>query len=188
MKDIKEYLIKESFTNNLHDNMDSLETLLTTKLSKLIGENNTLKVSVDNTEINFLTNNEEDNDALSEIYSAGGILLEKYIIHLLESKINSEDYFETDGKFIEEIQNLDNGSYDNYDWTLGDMCFKIKSFHKFETSGINITKKQKTQIGPDALFILIEVGISKNYISIKDIIVRKFKNLKTSGKVISGSK
>ena len=68
------------------------------------------------------------------------------------------------------------------------MRFEIKSFHKFEKSGINLSKNQKSQIGPDALFILIEVGISKNYIMIKDIIVRKFKNLKVSGKVITGIK
>lgn len=187
MKNLSTY-ITESFTNNLHNNMDDLETLLTNKLSKLIGENNTLKVTVDNSEINFLTNNEDDNDLLSDLYSACGVLLEKYIIHLLEEKINSEDYFEKDGEFVNNINNLDNGSYKNYDWELGDMCFEIKSFHKFEKSGINLSKNQKSQIGPDALFILIEVGISKNYISIKDIIVRKFKNLKTSGKIISGAK
>lgn len=188
MKDIKSFLINESFSNNLHDNMDDLEILLTNKLAKLVGNNNTLKVSVNNTEINFLNNSEEDNEGLTEIYSAGGILLQQYLIHLLESKINSEDYFETDGKFINEISNLDNGTYSNYDWTLGDMRFEIKSFHKFEKSGINLSKNQKSQIGPDALFILIEVGISKNYIMIKDIIVRKFKNLKVSGKVITGIK
>ena len=188
MKYIKSFLINESFSNNLHDNMDDLEILLTNKLAKLVGNNNTLKVSVNNTEINFLNNSEEDNEGLTEIYSAGGILLQQYLIHLLESKINSEDYFETDGKFINEISNLDNGTYSNYDWILGDMRFEIKSFHKFEKSGINLSKNQKSQIGPDALFILIEVGISKNYIMIKDIIVRKFKNLKVSGKVITGIK
>ena len=108
MKDIKSFLINESFSNNLHDNMDDLEILLTNKLAKLVGNNNTLKVSVNNTEINFLNNSEEDNEGLTEIYSAGGILLQQYLIHLLESKINSEDYFETDGKFINEISNLDN--------------------------------------------------------------------------------
>lgn len=188
MKSLKEYMINESFQNNLHDKMDDLEKTLTNKILTLVGKNNTLTVSVDNSEINFLTNTEQDNESMHDIYSAAGILLEKYLVHLLETKVNNEDYFETDDQFVNNVHDLDNGTYENYDLTLGDMCFKIKSFHKFETSGINISKNQKSQIGPDALFILVEVGVAQNNIMIKDIIVRKFKNLKTSGKVIVGIK
>ncbi len=108
--------------------------------------------------------------------------------HLIKEYFKNNILFDTDDQFVNDIHDLDNGTYENYDWTLGDMCFEIKSFHKFETSGINISKNQKSQIGPDALFILVEVGVAQNNIMIKDIIVRKFKNLKTSGKVIVGIK
>ena len=81
MKSLKEYMINESFQNNLHDKMDDLEKTLTNKILTLVGKNNTLTVSVDNSEINFLTNTEQDNESMHDIYSAAGILLEKYLVH-----------------------------------------------------------------------------------------------------------
>ena len=70
MKSLKEYMINESFQNNLHDKMDDLEKTLTNKILTLVGKNNTLTVSVDNSEINFLTNTEHDNESMHDIYSA----------------------------------------------------------------------------------------------------------------------
>jgi len=188
MKNLVEFLnpINEAYLNNLHDNMDDLENLLTNRLSLLIGENHSLSVSVTGNKIEFSFENDSEYD--SEIYSAAGVIIQSYVKSLLNEKKNSEDYFEKDGKFLDELHDLDNGTYSRYDWELGDLVFEIKSFHKFEKSGINISKNQKEQIGPDAIFILIEVEIAKGEILIKDIICRKFSNLKISGKKIVGIK
>lgn len=129
MKSLKEYMINESFQNNLHDKMDDLEKTLTNKILTLVGKNNTLTVSVDNSEINFLTNTEQDNESMHDVYSAAGILLEKYLVHLLETKVNNEDYFEIDDQFVNNIHDLDNGTYENYDLTIGDMCFEMNYNH-----------------------------------------------------------
>ena len=188
MKALNEYLnpINEAYLNNLHDNMDDLENLLTNRLSLLIGEGNALSVSVTGNKIEFSFENDEVYD--SEIYSAAGVILQSYVKSLLKKKTNAEDYFEKDGDFLNNLEELDNGTYDRYDWELGDLVFEIKSYHKFEKSGINISKNQKEKIGPDAIFILIEVEIAKGEMMIKDIICRKYANLKVSGKKIVGVK
>ena len=57
MKPISKFIIdinESKFLNNLHDNMNDIETQLTNKLSKLISSNNTLTVNVDGANINFL--------------------------------------------------------------------------------------------------------------------------------------
>lgn len=187
MKSIITYINESKFLNNLHDNMNNIETELTNKLSKLISSNNTLTVNVDGTNINFLTNSEEDNKEMYELYSAAGILIEKYLSYLLNKEIESEDYFGSDFEQMITHDNLDNGSYDSYDLTLGDLCFEIKCYHKLDNEGIYISDKQK-KMGPDACLILVQVGIGENNIIIKDIVVKQFKNLKISGKYIKGSK
>ena len=68
-------------------------------------------------------------------------------------EIDKLDFEGLEGAFLNfkwiDIKDLDNGAYDNYDFELGDMCFMIKSFHKsfhkFETSGINLSKKTKSR-------------------------------------------
>jgi len=188
MKTLKESLLNESkFQNNFHDNLNEIETQLTNKLSELISSNNTLTVNVDGTDINFLTNSEEDNNEIYELYSAAGILIEKYLIYLLNKEVNSEDYFGSEFEKMITHDDIDNGSYKSYDLDLGDLCFEIKCYHKLNNEGIYLTNKQK-QIGPDACLILVQIGIGKNNIMIKDIVVRQFKNLKVSGNYIKGSK
>lgn len=190
MKDLKEYFINESvFKNNLHDNMSSIEQLLTQKISELVGNNNTLKVEVDGTNIEFLKNNEVDNENDSEIYSAAGILVERYLTSLLDNEIQSESFFGNDfNTMLDELQDLDNGSYENYDFEIGDLCFEVKSYHKTENNGIWMSKAQTSKIGNDAFFIFAQVAVSKNNLLIKDIVVRQKKNLKTSGNYIKGAK
>lgn len=190
MKSINQFIIdvnEGKFLNNLHDNMNDIENQLTNKISKLISSNNTLTVNVDGANINFLTNSEEDNKEIYELYSAAGILIEKYLIYLLNKEIESEDYFGSDFEKMITHDNLDNGDYDSYDLTLGDLCFDIKCYHKLDNEGIYISDKQK-KIGPDACLILVQVGIGKNNIMIKDVVVKQFKNLKVSGKYIKGTK
>lgn len=188
MKSLSNYIINESkFLNNLHDSMNDIEIQLTNKLAKLISSNNVLTVNVDGTNINFLTNSEEDNNEMYELYSAAGILVEKYLSFLLKKEIESEDYFGSDFERMITHDNLDNGSYDSYDLTLGNSCFEIKCYHKLDNDGIYISDKQK-KMGPDVYLIFVQVGIGKNNIMIKDVVVRQFKNLKVSGKYIKGTK
>lgn len=183
---------KKEYINNLKDNMDNLETLLTNKLSELIDENKKLVVSVDGSNIKFLNNSEEQNIDNSEIYSCGSVLIENYIKYLLNNKIGDkeEKYLLNCDKLIKQYNNsnLDNGTYNSkyYDWTLGNMKFEIKCHHKFKNAGVNISVNQSKQLGKDVLFIIIEIGINQNYIYIKDIVVRKFKNLKLNYKKIIG--
>ena len=191
MKPISKFIIdinESKFLNNLHDNMNDIETQLTNKLSKLISSNNTLTVNVDGANINFLTNSEEDNKETYELYSAAGILIEKYLSYLLNKEIESEDYFGSDFEKMITNNDLDNGDYDLYDLNLGNLCFEIKCYHKLDNEGIYISNRQKKIIGPDACLVLVQVGISKNNIMIKDVVVRQFKNLKVSGKFIKGAK
>lgn len=49
-------------------------------------------------------------------------------------------------------------------------------------------KKQNSKIGPDGLFILVNICISKNSIIIKDIVVRQRKNLHIASSYIKGAK
>jgi len=188
MKAIKQFINESSkFKNNLHDNLTEIENILTQKISDLINENNTLKIEVEGVSIDFLNNDEQSNESDSEIYSAGGILVEKYLSYLLNKEINSEDYFGSDfEKIVSDFKDLNVGTYSNYDFNLGNINFEIKCYHKTDNEGIYLTKKQKEEIGPDAFFILVQIGISKKYIMIKDVVVKQRKNLKIQSNYIKG--
>jgi len=190
MKNLKDCIINESkFKDNLHDNISDIETFFTNKLSKLIGKNNTLKVEIDGTNLEFLTNVEKDNEYDSELYSAAGVLIEKYLKSLLKNEINSENFFKSDfNNILKELKNIDNGSYENYDYEISDLRFEIKCYHKTNNSGIWLSKMQKEKIGNDAFFILAQISVSKNFIQIKDIVVRQRHNLTISGNYITGAK
>ena len=196
MKELKDFLItneninitKSKFLNNLHIELTDAEMQITNKLAELISYNNTLTVNVDGADINFLTNSEEDNKEMHDLYSVAGILVEKYLVYLLNKEINSESYFGSDFEQVLSQKNIDNGSYKSYDLELNDLCFEIKCYHKLDNEGIYLSNKQKSQIGPDAYLILVQVGIGKNNIMIKDIVVKQFKNLKVSGNYIKGAK
>lgn len=190
MKDLNEYIINESkFKDNLHDNMLDIENFFTNKLSELIEKNNTLKIEVDGVNVEFLQNEESDNEYDSEIYSAAGVLIERYLTSLLNKEIQSEKYFGSDlEQMLIKLKDIDNGSYENFDFEMSDVCFEIKCYHKNDNDGIWLSNKQKSTIGDDAFFILVNVAVSKNLISIKDVVIRQRKNLQISGNYIKGAK
>jgi len=190
MKTIKEYIINEAkFKDNLHNNLDNIEKSLTDELVELIDINNVLTINVDNNNINLLGDSENDNEKDSEIYSAASVITERYIKYLLNSKINAEDYSNSNfKKLINSIDNINVGTYNSFDYDLDDLRFEIKCYHKLDNNGIYLTDKQKSEIGPDALFILIKIGVSNKNITLKDIVVKFRKNLTISSNYITGSK
>jgi len=191
MKSLSQYINKENvfeanvnfdFTSNLND----IEKHFTQKISKLIGKNNNITISIGGIDDIELMPKEIENKSIAyDLRSAAGILVENYIKKLLNTELSSEDYLLSDDKFIDDIENADFGTYTNYDFEIGNIPFEIKTYSEYTNNGIYISKSQK-DIGPDAFFILVELAFSQNTIMIKNISVRQYKNIISSGKYITG--
>lgn len=173
MKTINTF-IKESktITNSLR-NLNDIEIELTNFfMDNIIDNNISIDMKIGDFNINF--NDEE----FIEKNQCVGVLLEQYIKHILNTDINKKEK----SAIINILKNYngDNyGEYTKYDFIIGDVPFEIKCSADFNF--FYVSDKQKQQIGPDALFILINFELSKNNILIKELIVKQRKNCKITG-------
>lgn len=171
MKSITEYIVNE----NLHD-LTEIETQLTLLFSKLFPTNRiSINLDIDDYEIDL------SSEDFSESNQFVGILVENYLKQLLRKELNKEER----GELISILQNYngsDYGDYNNYDYVFNNICFEIKC--SSDENKFYVSDKQRTEIGPDAIFILVTFELNKNNILLTDIIVKQKSSCKYSGKYL----
>ena len=152
-----------------------LERELSEQFNKLIGKQINLDLDPE-----FLKKRLETEEYKNNLHAALGILVENYVMELIDKNNISMNIYNED--LIREVDEQLIGNYINWDFEDQNSIFRaeIKTFFNDDLN-CYLSYQQYNNIGSDGFFILVNVSIDINdnnvNIFIKDIYVKQRKNL-----------
>ena len=156
-------------------NITTLERELAEQFNKLIGKQINLDLDPE-----FLKKRLETEEYKNNLHAALGILVENYVMELIDKNNISMDIYNED--LIREVDEQLIGNYIDWDFEDQNSIFRaeIKTFFNDDLN-CYLSYQQYNNIGSDGFFILVNVSIDITdtvNIVIKDIYVKQRKYLK----------